>query len=139
MATRIDQVVGTTDYDGLFASVDPTALVATVKLAASKAGVLERGTVVAGEAGGELKPAASALGAAGTPAGTGENPAPAVPGTTAVYVLAADIDATAATNATAYKCGNFNRKRLLTDGSYKLTAADYEYLRTLGIYTEDVL
>ena len=49
------------------------------------------------------------------------------------------IDATNATVATAYRTGHFNRNKLITNGSYALTAADEEVLRAAGILLSDAI
>lgn len=120
-ATRIDSTVGTREYDQLIVGTEPAALTATVKVAANK--TLKRGTVIcAAAAGGDC--------AAVTKAFTTE----------VVYILAEDVKTGGtAQNAEAYKTGCFARNKLITDGIYKLAAADLEYLRKSGIQTEDVL
>lgn len=142
MAVR-DTKLGEREYDRLFAGVTPAALVTAVTVAAGQ--TLARGTVVVGVPGGEVKAAASALGVAAAapttpPAQGGEAKAAAETGTPTAYVLAEDVTADeAAVTATAYKTGNFARQALVTDGKYALTDADYEFLRGVGIQTEDTL
>lgn len=144
MAVR-DTKLGEREYDRLFAGVTPAALVTAVTVAAGQ--TLARGTVVVGVPGGEVKAAASALGVAAAapttpPAQGGEGKAAvaAETGTPTAYVLAEDVTADkAAVTATAYKTGNFARQALVTDGKYALTDADYEFLRGVGIQTEDTL
>ena len=121
MGKRLDENIGSVAYDGLIAGNNPVAEVATVKLKAGT-GILKRGTVVTGEAGAELAPAAAALTAAN---GT--------------YILADDTDITATTVATAYRTGHFARNKLHTNGSYALTAADEEILRNAGILLSDAI
>lgn len=108
MSKRLDENIGTVDYDGLIVTNEPVADVVTVTLAASQ-GVLARGTVITGAAGGELSAAAAARVA-----------------TNAVYILADETDTGtgAAVTATAYRTGHFARNKLSTDGSYTLVAAD---------------
>ena len=74
MSKRLDENLGTVGYDGLIVTNEPVADVVTVTLAASQ-GVLARGTVITGVAGGELSAAAAALVA-----------------TNAVYILADETD-----------------------------------------------
>ena len=95
----------------------------TVSLAASQ-GVLARGTVITGAAGGEMSAASAALVA-----------------TNAVYILADDTDTgtSSAVVATAYRTGHFARNKLTTDGSYTLVAADEEIMRNAGILLSDAL
>lgn len=123
MSKRLDENIGTVDYDGLIVTNEPVADVVTVTLAASR-GVLARGTVITGAAGGELSAAAAALVA-----------------TDAVYILADETDTGTGTavTATAYRTGHFARNKLSTDGSYTLAAADEEIMRNAGILLSDAL
>ena len=120
MSTKLNETIGAVEYDGIINSACH-ADVATVKLAKG-AGVLKRGTIVTGTAGGELAPVAAALDA-----------------TKGAYILTDDTDVTAATVATAYRTGHFNRNKLITNGSYALTAADEEVLRAAGILLSDAI
>lgn len=130
---RLDETLGSADYNDIFAAATPTPHVATVKLADTQ-GVLKRGTIVSGTAGGELSIVAAAL--ATTASGTGT----ITVSSPAVYVLAEDIDTGTgdAVMAAAYKTGHFRREALITK-SYTLTDADFQYLRTQGILTTDSL
>lgn len=123
MSKRLDENIGTVDYDGLIVTNEPVADVVTVTLAASQ-GVLARGTVITGAAGGELSAAAAALVA-----------------TNAVYILADETDTGTGTavTATAYRTGHFARNKLSTDGSHALVAADEEIMRNAGILLSDAL
>jgi hypothetical protein len=123
MSKRLDENLGTVGYDGLIVTNEPVADVVTVTLAASQ-GVLARGTVITGVAGGELSAAAAALVA-----------------TNAVYILADETDTGTGTavTATAYRTGHFARNKLSTDGSYTLVAADEEIMRNAGILLSDAL
>ena len=122
MSKRLDETVGAVDYDGLIVTNEPVADVVTVTLAASQ-GVLARGTVITGDAGGELSKVTGALVA-----------------TNAAYILADETDTgSAAVTAAAYRVGHFARGKLTTDGSYTLTAADEEILRGAGILLSDAL
>lgn len=123
MSKRLDENLGTVGYDGLIVTNEPVADVVTVTLAASQ-GVLARGTVITGVAGGELFAAAAALVA-----------------TNAVYILADETDTGTGTavTATAYRTGHFARNKLSTDGSYTLVAADEEIMRNAGILLSDAL
>lgn len=141
MAVR-ETKLGEREYDRLFAGVTPAALVTAVTVAAGQ--TLVRGTVVVGVPGGEVKAAAGALGVAAaapsTPEQGGDAKAAAETGTPTAYVLAEDVTTDKdAVTATAYKTGNFARQALVTDGKYALTDADYEFLRGVGIQTEDAL
>jgi hypothetical protein len=119
MAKKLNEVVGSMEYDGLIVSGTPAADVVTVTLAAGN-GELKRGTIVTGTAGGELAPASAALSGA-------------------VYILTDDVDATEAVVATAYRTGHFATNKLITAGEYALTAADKEYLRKSGILVSDAI
>ena len=123
MSKRLDENLGTVDYDGLIVTNEPVADVVTVTLAAPQ-GVLARGTVITGTAGGEMSAAADALAA-----------------TKAVYILADETDTGTGTavTATAYRTGHFARNKLSTDGSYTLVAADEEIMRNAGILLSDAL
>lgn len=123
MSKRLDENLGTVGYDGLIVANEPVADVVTVSLAASQ-GVLARGTVITGAAGGEMSAASAALVA-----------------TNAVYILADDTDTgtSSAVVATAYRTGHFARNKLTTDGSYTLVAADEEIMRNAGILLSDAL
>lgn len=123
MSKRLDENIGTVDYDGLIVTNEPVADVVTVTLAASQ-GVLARGTVITDAAGGGLSAAAAALVA-----------------TNAVYILADETDTGTGTavTATAYRTGHFARNKLSTDGSYTLVAADEEIMRNAGILLSDAL
>lgn len=123
MSKRLDENIGTVGYDGLIVANEPVADVVTVSLAASQ-GVLARGTVITGAAGGEMSAASAALVA-----------------TNAVYILADDTDTgtSSAVVAKAYRTGHFARNKLTTDGSYTLVAADEEIMRNAGILLSDAL
>ena len=120
MSQKLNEVIGTMAYDGLIVSNVPVADVVTIGLAAG--GALKRGTIVTGTAGGALAPAAAALDS-----------------TKAIYILADDVDATEATTATAYRTGHFAANKLITKGTYTLTAADKETLRKVGILVSDAI
>lgn len=122
MSKMLNETIGSVEYDGLFVSNVPVADVVHVKLAAGN-GVLKRGTVVTGAAGGELAPVAAALNA-----------------TNGTFILTDDVDTTGAvTIATAYRTGHFARNKLITNGTYALVAADEEILRKSGILLSDAI
>lgn len=120
MSKKLNETIGSVEYDGIINSAG-TAEVATVQLKAG-AGVLKRGTIVTGAAGGELAPVSAALVA-----------------TNGTYILTDDTDVSVATVASAYRTGHFNRNKLITNGSYVLTAADEEILRSAGILLSDAI
>ena len=120
MSKKLNETIGSVEYDGIINSAGPADVV-TVQLKAGT-GILKRGTIVTGTAGGELAPVAAALNASN---GT--------------YILTDDTDISVATVATAFRTGHFNRNKLSTNGSYVLTAADEEILRTAGILLSDAI
>ena len=120
MSKKLNETIGAVEYDGIINSACHTDVV-TVQIAAGN-GALKRGTIVTGTAGGALAPVAAALDAA-----------------KGAYILTDDVDATNATVATAYRTGHFNRNKLITNGSYALTAADEEVLRAGGILLSDAI
>ena len=120
MSKKLNETIGSVEYDGIINSAGP-AEVATVQLKAGT-GVLKRGTIVTGAAGGELAPVSAALVA-----------------TNGTYILTDDTDVSVATVASAYRTGHFNRNKLITNGSYVLTAADEEILRSAGILLSDAI
>lgn len=136
---RLDQTVGTADYNDIFAAATPTAHVTTVKVQGNQVDgdneTLHRGTVLVGTPGGTLKPIEGAVGITASGTGTVTVAAPTV------VVLAEDVDVVKDTDsvAHAYKTGNFRFEALLTDPDYTLTAADLDYMRTHGILVSDSL
>ena len=120
MSKQLNETIGAVEYDGIINGACPADVV-TVQLKAGT-GVLKRGTIVTGTAGGELAPVAAALNA-----------------TNGTYILTDDTDISGATVATAYRTGHFNRNKLITNGSYVLTAADEEVLRAAGILLSDAI
>ena len=119
MSKKLNETIGAVEYDVIINGACH-ADVATIKLA-SGSGALKRGTIVTGTAGAALAPVSAAL-------STGK----------ALYVLADDVEANT-TEATAYRTGHFNRNKLITNGSYALTAADEEILRAAGILLSDAI
>ena len=120
MSKKLNENLGAVEFDAIINSACPADVV-TVQLKAGS-GVLKRGTVVTGANGGELSPVAAALSA-----------------TNGTYILAEDTDVSVATVATAYRTGHFNRNKLITNGSYALTAADEVILRAAGILLSDAI
>ena len=121
MSKKLNETIGTVEYDGLFVSNIPVADVVTVKLAAGE-GVLKRGTIVTGTPGGQLAPASAAL-----------------KSTDGTYNLTDDVDVSAGAVATAYRSGHFARNKVITGGNYTITAADEEILRNAGILFADAI
>lgn len=141
MSKRLDENLGTVDYDGLIVTNEPVADVFTVTIRkeASAEATLKRGTVLAlsGGTAGDGK-----MVALGTTAKSNET-------LTANAILCddtkvgtdADVEGTDAdVEATAYRTGHFARNKLIFGGSsYTLKPADEEALRAAGILLSDAL
>lgn len=133
MSKRLDENLGTVDYDGLIVTNEPVADVFTVTIRkeASTKATLKRGTVLAlssGTGGGKMV-------ALGTTAASNET-------LTANAILCDDteIGTDADVEATAYRTGHFARNKLIFGGSgYALKPADEEALRAAGILLSDAL
>lgn len=132
MSKRLDENLGTVDYDGLIVTNEPVADVFTVTIrrGTSAKATLKRGTVlaVASGAAGEGK-----MVALGTTAASNET-------LTANAILCDDteIGTDADVEATAYRTGHFARNKLIFGGSgYALKPADEEALRAAGILLSD--
>ena len=121
MYKRLNETIGTVEYDGLIVSNNPVADVVTVQIAAGN-GTLKRGTVLTGTPGGALAPVSAAL-ASGK----------------CTVILTDDTDASEAAVATAYRTGHFARNKLIVGVSYTITAADEEILRNAGILLSDAI
>ena len=127
MTNRLDETVGSVEYDELINSGNPAADVfsVTIRKEATEAKTLKRGTVLAlsGGTAGDGK-----LVVLGTTAKENET-------LTANCILADDVEVgtTADKDATAYRTGNFNRKKLIVADGYTLKATDEEELRKCGI------
>lgn len=127
MTNRLDETVGSVEYDELINSGNPAADVfsVTIRKEATEAKTLKRGTVLAlsGGTAGDGK-----LVVLGTTAEENET-------LTANCILADDVEVgtTADKDATAYRTGNFNRNKLIVADSYTLNATDEEELRKCGI------
>lgn len=119
MAKKMNETIGKVDFETLIVDACPPADVVAVTLAK---GTYKRGTVVTGTVGGELAAATGAL--------TAEN---------ATYILCDDVTLDSAGVAFAYRTGHFNGKALITNGVYKLVAADKELLRKSGILISDAM
>lgn len=133
MSKRLDENLGTVDYDGLIVTNEPVADVFTVTIRkeATKA-TLKRGTVLAVVSGTADDGKMVAL---GTTAANNET-------LTANAILCDDteIGTDADVEATAYRTGHFARNKLIFGGSgYALKPADEEALRAAGILLSDAL
>lgn len=136
MSKRLDENIGTVDYDGLIVTNEPVADVFTVTIRkeTSEKATFKRGTVLAlssgtGGTGGDGK-----MVALGTTAGSNET-------LTANAILCDDteIGTAADVEATAYRTGHFARNKLIFSGEYTLKPADEEALRAAGILLSDAL
>lgn len=133
MSKRLDENIGTVDYDGLIVTNEPVADVFTVTIRqeTSEKATFKRGTVLAlsSGTGGDGK-----MVALGTTAGSNET-------LTANAILCDDteIGTAADVEATAYRTGHFARNKLIFSGEYTLKPADEEALRAAGILLSDAL
>lgn len=134
MSKRLDENLGTVDYDGLIVTNEPVADVFTVTIRkeASAEATLKRGTVLAlpGGTAGD-----GTMVALGTTAKSNET-------LTANAILCDDtkVGTDADVEATAYRTGHFARNKLIFgDSSYTLEPADEEALRAAGILLSDAL
>ena len=132
MSKRLDENIGTVDYDGLIVTNEPVADVFTVTIRkeTSKKATFKRGTVLALSSGTDGDGKMVAL---GTTAGSNET-------LTANAILCDDTEIGAAdVEATAYRTGHFARNKLIFSGEYTLKPADEEALRAAGILLSDAL
>ena len=134
MSKRLDENLGTVDYDGLIVTNEPVADVFTVTIRkeANAKATLKRGTVLALSSGTADNGKMVAL---GTTAASNET-------LTANAILCDDteIGTGADVEATAYRTGHFARNKLIFGGSgYALKPADEEALRAAGILLSDAL
>ena len=134
MSKRLDENLGTVDYDGLIVTNEPVADVFTVTIRkeVGAEATLKRGTVLAlsGGAGGDGN-----MVALGTTAESNET-------LTANAILCDDtkVGTDADVEATAYRTGHFARNKLISGGSSNtLKPADEEALRAAGILLSDAL
>lgn len=130
MSKRLDENIGTVDYDGLIVTNEPVADVFTVTIRkeTSEKATFKRGTVLA------LSSVTGKMVALGTTAGSNET-------LTANAILCDDteIGTDADVEATAYRTGHFARNKLIFSGKYTLKPADEEALRAAGILLSDAL
>ena len=132
MSKRLDENIGTVDYDGLIVTNEPVADVFTVTIRkeTSEKATFKRGTVLAFSSGTDGDGKMVAL---GTTAGSNET-------LTANAILCDDTEiGTADVEATAYRTGHFARNKLIFSGEYTLKPADEEALRAAGILLSDAL
>ncbi len=139
MSKRLDENLGTVDYDGLIVTNEPVADVFTVTIRkeASAEATLKRGTVLAlsGGTAGDGTAGDGKMVALGTTAKSNET-------LTANAILCDDtkVGTDADVEATAYRTGHFARNKLIFGGSsYTLKPADEEALRAAGILLSDAL
>lgn len=130
MSKRLDENIGTVDYDGLIVTNEPVADVFTVTIRkeTSKKATFKRGTVLA------LSSLDGKMVALGTTTGSDET-------LTANAILCDDTEIGTADDveATAYRTGHFARNKLIFRGKYTMKPADEEALRAAGILLSDAL
>lgn len=133
MSKRLDENIGTVDYDGLIVTNEPVADVFTVTIRkeTSEKATFKRGTVLALSAGTADDGKLVILGSTAT---TNET-------LTANCILAEDVEVgtTADVTVLAYRTGHFARNKLIFSGEYTLKPADEEALRAAGILLSDAL
>lgn len=118
---RIDETLGTVDYDNLINGVYPPAEVFSVQLAAGQ-GILKRGTLLARGDDGMLMISTETTGKAN-----------------AVLAEITDTGEGEMVEAIAYRTGHFNANCLVVADGYEITAKDKETLRTVGILLSDAM
>ena len=139
MGRRLDESLGSVEYDNLIAGLYPPAEVFCVRLAAGQ-GSLKRGTLLALKEGGILE----MLGTDTTGKANAVLAEPAETGAPAAKTQA-DEGQTATTTVPetvpgiAYRTGHFNTNRLLVAEDYEITEADREALRGAGILLSDAV
>lgn len=130
MSKRLDENIGTVDYDGLIVTNEPVADVFTVTIRkeTSEKATFKRGTVLA------LSSGDGNMVALGTTATTNET-------LTANCILAEDVEVgtTADVTVLAYRTGHFARNKLAVASGYTLKATDEEELRKAGILLSDAI
>lgn len=124
MSKRLDENLGSVEFDNLIADSYPPADVFSVQLEAGQ-GILERGTLLARKDDGIMEMIATATtGKANAvlsdPVDTGDTEGEAVTGI-------------------AYRTGHFNTNRLIVAEGYEITATDREALRVAGIMTSEAV
>lgn len=133
MSKRLDENLGTVDYDGLIVTNEPVADVFTVTIRkeASAEATLKRGTVLALSGG---TAADGCMVILGTTAASNEV-------LSANCVLADDVEVGTNANVTAlaYRTGHFARNKLIVKNDYTMTATDEEELRKGGILLSDAI
>ncbi len=133
MSKKLNETIGSVDFDGLIVSNEPVADVFNVTIRKGAAAqTLKRGTVLALSASGTAADGAVAI--LGTAAASDEV-------LTANCVLADDVEVgtDANVNAIAYRTGHFARNKLIVKDGYTMTASDEEELRKGGILLSDAL
>lgn len=132
MSKRLDETIGSVEYDGLIVNNEPVADVFSVTIRkGAAAATLKRGTVLALSEGTAGDGKTVIL---GTTAAENET-------LTANCVLADDVEVgtTADAVALAYRTGHFARNKVIAKSGTSLSAADEEALRKGGILLSDAL
>lgn len=134
--TKLNENVGSVEYDELINSAEPKADVFNVTLRAQAAEtILKRGTVLA------LSDADNKVVVLGTSAKTfGEGASTKTENLTANCILSDDVTVgTKDCIVVAYRTGHFNRNKLIVAEGYTLTHSDEEELRKVGILLDTAL
>lgn len=137
MSKKLNETIGTVEYDGLIVDNVPVADVfsVTIRKEAESVTTLKRGTVLALSGG---KDGDGKMVILGTAATTESNK---VENITANCVLCDDVEVgtTADVTALAYRTGHFARNKLIAKADYTMTAADEQALREGGILLDDAI
>ena len=125
MGRRLDESLGSVEYDNLIAGLYPPAEVFHVQLTAGQ-GCLKRGTLLALRADGNRE----RIGADTTGKANAVLAEPAETGDSAEGEAVLGI---------AYRTGHFNANRLIVAEDYEITVKDKEALRGAGILLSDAV
>lgn len=134
--TKLNENVGSVEYDELINSAEPKADVFNVTFRAlTEAKELKRGTVLA------LSDADNKVVVLGsTPKKFGEGSAEKTETLTANCILSDDVTVgTKDCTVVAYRTGHFNRNKLIVADGYTLAHSDEEELRKVGILLDTAL
>lgn len=135
--SRLDENLGAVNYDNLINSMNPPAepFTVTIRKESTEAATYKRGTLLALSGG---KDGDGKMVIFGTAAASGDGKVETL---TANCVLAEDVEVDTEEDAVAlaYRTGHFNTNALITKNSTKITAADKEALRTVGILLSDAV
>lgn len=138
MNKNLVRPIDSCEVDNLIAKLSPAAeaVGVTIRKEASAAATYKRGTILALSS---RDNKCVILGTTAQAADTGNSLAAEV--LTPAYILADDVEAGTAADATAvaYRCGNFNRAALTVKSGHKLSAAEEDSLRHYNIILTDMM